>query len=269
MLESEFKVVKHKKNKRDQRCTTISDLKSDPLTAGVVSYSDIEHRFRAIRNEPSVIDIAESIAGELRCWRPGECHKLKIVCYGLGQFVTCITARYQLMVLYLITEKLQIPKSNCVCFDPMFTSNELNILKEIEFSIEDKNEEGKHLVSGPTVFYMPHCGKALYNNLLWANWSREKLQEISIIGNSFSEMKSRLLDKVMETQYKYINNILPRLCEHPISVSADIESMFCNTSIQTFSVSSEDINEQFWNNCDIPVYEDDVEIIRCKDTSRQ
>lgn len=47
-------------------------------------------------------------------------------------------------------------------------------------------QEGKHGVEGSaTLFYMVHCGKALYNNLLWRNWSVGALSKMVIIGNSF------------------------------------------------------------------------------------
>lgn len=38
-----------------------------------------------------------------------------------------------------------------------------------------------------------HCGKALYNNLLWKNWSKQGLPLIKIIGNSFSSIKQRFV----------------------------------------------------------------------------
>lgn len=53
-------------------------------------------------------------------------------------------------------------------------------------------QEGKHSVqSQPTVFYMPHCGTALYNNLLWSNWSADALSRVVIIGNSFQGLEER------------------------------------------------------------------------------
>lgn len=42
-----------------------------------------------------------------------------------------------------------------------------------------------------TVFYMVHCGKALYNNLLWRNWSPAALSKLVIIGNSFRGIEER------------------------------------------------------------------------------
>lgn len=54
-------------------------------------------------------------------------------------------------------------------------------------------QEGKRLVEKPTFFYLMHCGKALYNNLLWKNWSARGLPLMIIIGNSFSGMRDRFV----------------------------------------------------------------------------
>ena len=43
----------------------------------------------------------------------------------------------------------------------------------------------------PTIFYMPHCGTALYNNLLWSNWSLDALSQMLLIGNSFRGLEER------------------------------------------------------------------------------
>lgn len=42
-----------------------------------------------------------------------------------------------------------------------------------------------------TLFYMPHCGQAMYNNLLWANWSPHNLSKVALIGNSFQSYMER------------------------------------------------------------------------------
>jgi hypothetical protein len=38
-----------------------------------------------------------------------------------------------------------------------------------------------------TVFYMPHCGRALINNVLWANWGPE-LARLLLVGNSLASI---------------------------------------------------------------------------------
>ena len=49
----------------------------------------------------------------------------------------------------------------------------------------------KHTAQQATLFYMPHCGKAMYNNLLWANWNPTLLSQIAIVGNRFSSYNER------------------------------------------------------------------------------
>lgn len=59
-------------------------------------------------------------------------------------------------------------------------------------------QEGKRLATKPTLFYLMHCGKALYNNLLWKNWSTRCLPLMIIIGNSFSGMWDRFVQDMNE-----------------------------------------------------------------------
>jgi len=46
-------------------------------------------------------------------------------------------------------------------------------------------------VSRRTLFFMPHCGKTLYGNVLEANWSREGLECLVVLGNSFASYSDR------------------------------------------------------------------------------
>jgi len=52
-------------------------------------------------------------------------------------------------------------------------------------------QEAKRHALYKTLFFMPHCGKALYNNLLWANWSLDRLPKVVLIGNSFANYSLR------------------------------------------------------------------------------
>ncbi|XP_071946600.1 uncharacterized protein [Antedon mediterranea] len=113
-----------------------------------------------------------------------------IVCYGLGNFVSCINARYQLSLLLLIVHHFKIPPSMCYCYDPVFTNTERSILTQYGLSCLELNEEGKRRVEKLTFFYMPHCGKPLYNNLLWSNWGNS-LANLLIFGNSFKNIEER------------------------------------------------------------------------------
>ncbi|XP_055567951.1 SRR1-like protein isoform X2 [Falco biarmicus] len=114
------------------------------------------------------------------------------VCYGLGRFSVCPAARHQLAFLLLLLEELGVPPGRCALFDPAFSAQEADALRELGLRLLPENEEGKHDVEGSaTLFYMVHCGKALYNNLLWRNWSAGALAKMVIIGNSFKGIEER------------------------------------------------------------------------------
>ena len=51
----------------------------------------------------------------------------------------------------------------------------------------------KYTTKECTLFYMPHCGIAMYNNLLWANWDPSILSKIAIVGNRFSSSNERYI----------------------------------------------------------------------------
>lgn len=110
----------------------------------------------------------------------------------------------------------QVPPDRCLVFDPAFSELEVAALGELGLRLLPENEvraapsqpgpgpcrspapapcspqEGKHQVrDSPTLFYMVHCGKALYNNLLWRNWAPAALSNMVIIGNSFKGMQER------------------------------------------------------------------------------
>lgn len=44
------------------------------------------------------------------------------------------------------------------------------------------------------MFFMPHCGRRLYSNLLCTNWSAHQLQNVVLIGNSFDNFVLRCAD---------------------------------------------------------------------------
>lgn len=58
---------------------------------------------------------------------------------------------------------------------------------------------------------MPHCGTALYNNLLWSNWSADALSRVLIIGNSFRGLEERLLARILQENYPYIAKVSDRI----------------------------------------------------------
>ncbi|XP_018116745.1 SRR1-like protein isoform X4 [Xenopus laevis] len=154
------------------------------------------------------------------------------VCYGLGNFSLCVTSRCQLAFLLLFLELFK---------------------------------EGKHIVDKSTVFYMLHCGKALYNNLLWRNWSAKSLSEMIIIGNSFKGIEERLLSRILQRDYVYIHKSLQAVEETPFPENSQYSDVFNDTSVHRFPAQKlRTLANEFWECAEEPCYQEceDLEIIR-------
>lgn len=93
---------------------------------------------------------------------------------------------------FLILLQAQLPSlKHTRAFDPVFTSLDTALLRMFNIEVLEENDSGKYAVTGPTLFYMPHCDCHLYNNLLKANWGPRQLCKIAILGNSFRAYAQR------------------------------------------------------------------------------
>uniref|UniRef100_A0AAV2MR66 SRR1-like domain-containing protein n=1 Tax=Knipowitschia caucasica TaxID=637954 RepID=A0AAV2MR66_KNICA len=193
--------------------------------------------------------------------------QMQCVCYGLGSFSSCASGRYQLAMLMLLLDALEIRPSDCSVFDPVFSSGEKAVLSRIGLTVLIENEEGKRQALKPTFFYLMHCGKALYNNLLWKNWSKQHLTEILIVGNSFCGMKERTIDREFNRDYRYISQITAVCKENLLPCPSHMTDVFSDTAVLTFPAGDLDkLSESTWTNPSEPQYEycKDLEIV-CKD----
>ncbi|XP_054699713.1 SRR1-like protein [Grus americana] len=195
----------------------------------------------------------------------------RCVCYGLGRFSGCPAARLQLAFLLLLLEELGVPPGRCSLFDPVFSARELAALARLGLRLLPDNEEGKHGVEGSgTLFYMVHCGKALYNNLLWRNWSAGALSKMVIIGNSFKGMEERLLSRILERDYSYIAKVLKGTEEVALPAHPRYLDTFNDTSVHWFPLPKlKELSPEVWDFVEEPTYEecDDLEIIRKEDSA--
>lgn len=190
---------------------------------------------------------------------------LECVCYGLGCFSSCVSARYQLAMLLLLLDAGQIPLKNCSVYDPAFSSGERDVLRELGVTVLTENEEGKRLATKPTLFYLMHCGKALYNNLLWKNWSTRCLPLMIIIGNSFSGMRDRTIEREFKRDYSYITQAVSVCEEEQLPCPSRLIDVFSDTAVITFPTTSlNGLPQSTWAEPPEPKYEHcpDLEIIQ-------
>ncbi len=176
---------------------------------------------------------------------------LNIVCYGIGSMDDSFTSRFQLALLLLIIDELKETKlvdavSRVEFYDPVFNKADRILLQEsLGFMISPENEQClKQVESGqdssfiPTLFYMPHCPKSLYNNLLYSNWSPSRLQNIILLGNSFSTIQSVTREEVMKSSYRYIQDSLSFVSEIKLNQKCEITNDFYDLSFHVFKLAS-------------------------------
>ncbi|XP_036606694.1 SRR1-like protein [Trichosurus vulpecula] len=192
--------------------------------------------------------------------------RLKCVCYGIGKFASCVIACNQLAFLLLFLEKLQIPRNHCYIFDPLFNELEISVLNTLGLTVLSENEEGKRSIYGEaTIFYMIHCGTALYNNLLWSNWSVDALSKMMIIGNSFKGIEEKLLIRILQKDYSYVAKILKGTEEIEFPQTLHYMDIFNDTSIHWFPLQKlKELPSEIWTFQEEPDYPEgeELEIIR-------
>lgn len=143
----------------------------------------------------------------------------------------------------------------------------------------------------PTLFYLMHCGKALYNNLLWRNWSTQCLPLMKIIGNSFCGMRdrsvqsisvgsdvelgsevtfsvcrpNRTIEREFKRDYGYITQAVSVCEERQLPCPSRLIDVFSDTAVITFPASSlNKLPESTWSEVPEPQYQHcpDLEIIQ-------
>lgn len=172
-----------------------------------------------------------------------------VICYGLGNISLCCSAQFQLAFLLILKEYLQI--DNVLAYDPLFSTNDKKLLSYFQIDLIDINESAKRKVEQKTLFYMPHCPFSLYNNLVWANLTVNKLNNVFIIGNSFENMVSDNITTSFEKEYKYIFMVEPFVVEYEFPKLK--HDAFSNTKLITFHMPLN--NTGFHRTLDEPVYE--------------
>uniref|UniRef100_A0A224YDW2 Protein, containing SRR1 domain n=1 Tax=Rhipicephalus zambeziensis TaxID=60191 RepID=A0A224YDW2_9ACAR len=188
---------------------------------------------------------------------PGDTKVRDVVCYGLGNFSACVSARYQLALLICIHRQLN-PVSVEI-YDPVFTEKERKILASIGFTVLVRNDEGKRAVRDGTLFYMPHCGTPLYNSVLWANWDPDSLGKVVVFGNSFDTLWTNKLDSTLRKKCGFLVNVRPAVREFAIANDFKYSDVFNDLSLHAFDATL--LHAEAWSSREEPIYDAEDEII--------
>ena len=195
---------------------------------------------------------------------------VQIVCYGLGNFSTTIDSLYQLSLILCLKTHLEI--NDILIFDPIFTENEKKFLENtLNFKIIEKNAKCVHPVTSSSdqmvLFFMPHCDKSLFNNILWSNWDLNRLKNIVIFGNSFEKMLETICSKkLIKKFYKYLDQMCSGfedvLIEERIENSFNPKQIFNDLSIHVFDGQnlSQSMLEMYYDSSE-PTYEENGDVL--------
>lgn len=146
------------------------------------------------------------------------------------------------MLIIESLQQLEIARVGLVeIYDPVFGKADRLLLETVyKFKIPLINDKCVRQVELSdrdnclSFIYMPHCPKALYNNLLYANWSRRHLKCIILFGNSFGTIQTLTIEKNLCEFYGYIRDGLRIFKEVKLDHSCDLTNAFYDLNFQLF-----------------------------------
>lgn len=274
MTESEgFTLVKYKYPKRKKLDKKQNGNPSDSLTIPSPSHngkldlivSNIKIYETELQGSAYFRELILSLS-KILCETTGNSEKFPVkfqdfVCYGIGKISECPASRYQFVLLLSLWQYFK-PSGKCFLYDPVFGYTDKEIIENFKLELIPNNEEAKRKISQKTLFFVPHCGKPLYNNILWANWG-VGLENVIIFGNSFRSYQERLPSRQLQAEASYIARILPLTNEIQVQSLFQYNDVFNDLSLHYFLADK--LNKQsvlFWENCNEPFYDDnETEII--------
>ncbi|XP_063848983.1 SRR1-like protein [Scylla paramamosain] len=267
-MESEgFQLVKKKKAARPRSKQVIQDVVYSPQHSKSECLDKIQLARQIIETSEghsSLKKNLDSIEKELNTvLTPHQNIKVSgIVCYGLGQLSSSRIARYQGALLLILKDHFQVPAE---VYDPIFSAVDVEVLEVFDIKVLNRNEEGKRKVVETTLFFLPHCGKELYNNLLWTNWNPSLLSRCVIVGNSFSTIVQNVPTRTLKEHYMFIYQAQDMFKELPLTSLVDYDDVFNDVNIHIPCHNILNKSPEFWLENKEPKYENcDVEIVRKK-----
>lgn len=177
----------------------------------------------------------------------------EIICLGIGRVSECSIAKHQLAFLSIIQEELKIKSAKF--YDPVLSSNDKEILEKLNFSVLSENREGKYQTDYTTLFYLPHCPKQITNNLLFTNWTSDRLKNLVLICNSFNTIIESTPERLLRPNAHFLLEINPITTEIELENCYRFKDIFNDFSIHTFpSDKLDNIPSDFWTDQKEPIY---------------
>ena len=122
-----------------------------------------------------------------------------IVCYGLGS-LEIFRSQLQLALICAIRERFPTSITSAYSYDPCHSQNDKYFIRQAGFVTLEENDQGRRDIGtkDTVLFFMPHCDRWLYCNVL--EKQQHNLDRIYILGNSFIEYEKKSSEKDLVQQ---------------------------------------------------------------------
>ncbi|KAH9484029.1 SRR1-like protein [Psilocybe cubensis] len=171
-------------------------------------------------------------------WSGFSAQKPAVLCLGLGSPSSSLVARVQLAFLTETCKRLDIAADSVSLYDPIFTTEDTALFEELQMNVLSKNRDTEsYSLSVPTICFMPHCDIELYDTLLRANWNKEGLSNLFLLGNQLQEYLDNKPASVLETSVPFLLRAAPALDSQPFPIASAWPTAFNNMSAQCVSQS--------------------------------
>ncbi|KAK2460614.1 hypothetical protein APHAL10511_007084 [Amanita phalloides] len=182
-------------------------------------------RFLVVMHQNRYTDIIDESIKEL------EVSITDVICLGLGSPSSSRNARVQLAFLLKICDCLLIERHRISIYDPIFSQDDLLLLRELNLTVLSDNENGLHSMQSSAIVYMPHCDMGLYENLLKANWKPDATK-LLFIANQLSDYLVNNPLHTMKAKAPYLVEVVPLLRQRALPASKTWPTAFNNIAVQ-------------------------------------
>ncbi|KAJ0981233.1 hypothetical protein J5N97_009488 [Dioscorea zingiberensis] len=110
--------------------------------------------------------------------------KVQFVVYALGSIELFFCSQYQLALVLLLRQEMDILKIEEIqVFDPVTTPVDAKVMRSLGCNVLSVNEFFRRRAEKPTLFFLPFPSFHHVGNLLEVNWSPLLLENVIILGN--------------------------------------------------------------------------------------
>ncbi|KAF9227876.1 hypothetical protein BS17DRAFT_774448 [Gyrodon lividus] len=155
-----------------------------------------------------------------------------VLCLGLGSPCSSRDARAQLAFLNQLCTFSDIDSANVSVYDPVFTDADRRLFYDLGMQCLGDIKEVKHSLDRPTILFMPHCDLTLYETVIRANWTDERLCAIIFLANRFSDYIDNNLVSKLEKESPCLMRLAPFVESRPLPTSGACPTAFNNLSVQ-------------------------------------